>query len=147
MREIKFRGKVRTEGVPILGPCPIEDGEWIYGDLHIRCKYPHIHYGSGLKAPIDLDTIGQYTGLKDANGKEIYEGDLVKSSFSNRVFGMVAWNTRGYFYIMESFFINEDYEEQDRRPLGEMLRLSIENKPCNFTVIGNIHDNPELIEK
>lgn len=140
MREIKFRGKSDKYG-------------WVYGNLSYReedgnsAVFIEDQGYCGDLTPVERDTIGQYTGLKDANGKEIYEGDLVKSSFSNRVFGMVAWNTHGYFYIMDSFFINEDYEEQDRRPLGEMLKLSIENKPCNFTVIGNIHDNPELIEK
>lgn len=138
MREIKFRGKT-------------QEGEWVYGSL---CTNPYddddveIVDHSEVFLPRESvlpDTIGQYTGLKDANGTEIYEGDLVKSAFSERVVGMVAWNTNGYFYILESFFINEDYEEQDRRPLGEMLRLSIENTPCNFTVIGNIHDNPELM--
>ena len=140
MREIKFRGKSDKYG-------------WVYGNLSYReddgnsAVFIEDQGFCGDLTPVVPNTIGQYTGLKDANGTEIYEGDLVKSSFSNRVFGMVAWNTRGYFYIMESFFINEDYGEQDRRPLGEMLRLSIENKPCDFTVIGNIHDNPELIEK
>ena len=140
MREIKFRGKSDKYG-------------WVYGNLSYReedgnsAVFIEDQGYCGDLTPVDRNTIGQYTGLKDANGKEIYEGDLVKSSFSNRVFGMIAWNTNGYFYIMDSFFINEDYEEPDRRPLGEMLKLSIENKPCNFTVIGNIHDNPELIEK
>ena len=140
MREIKFRGKSDKYG-------------WVYGNLSYReedgnsAVFIEDQGYCGDLTPVDRNTICQYTGLKDANGKEIYEGDLVKSAFGDKVFGMVAWNSNGYFYIMDSFFINEDYEEQDRRPLGEMLRLSIENKPCNFTVIGNIHDNPELIEK
>lgn len=136
MREIKFRGKVRTEGVPIIGPCPIEDGEWIYGDLHLRCKYPHIHYGPGLKAPIDLDTIGQYTGLTDATGKEIYEGDIIsndKHPYKHLI----------YYDAAEACFMAKYGPGKDDscRVYQEWINT------CHKQVIGNIHDNPKLIEQ
>ena len=62
MREIKFRAK------------RLDNGEWICGDLHLHTPFPHIHSTRGDKAKIDTDTIGQFTGLRDKNGKEIYEG-------------------------------------------------------------------------
>ena len=68
MREIKFRAK------------SIENknrGEWIIGDLHLHSPFPHIHSTRGDKAKIDTDTIGQFTDLRDKNGTEVYEGDII----------------------------------------------------------------------
>lgn len=77
MREIKFRAKDMS-------------GEWVYGDLihkrtapgeaMIRCK-------QGIESDVDIETIGQYTGLKDKNGKEVYEGDIVLTPFIDSIFG------------------------------------------------------------
>ena len=135
MREIKFRGKVRIEGVPILGTCPIGDGEWIYGDLHLKCKYPHIHFGPGIKAPIDINTIGQYTGLKDANGKEIYEGDIVRYRLTDERYKK---NPR-----YSNLPIHYD-ERQARFEAGNIYWDTL--RSGKVEVIGNIHDNPELID-
>ena len=70
MREIKFRAKVSEEQKElyqkindpsnILITCPTD---FVYGDLHLKCKHPHIHTDSLSKYWIDVDTIGQFTGL------------------------------------------------------------------------------------
>ena len=123
-REIKFRGKSL-------------DGIWEYGDLHFRfCNHPHIHNMNGAKIYIDPDTVGQYTGLHDKNGKEIYEGDIV--------------------YFNQKFVKGTYYVSNDDSHCGAFLLYKKNNPPALFgevfmepfycEVIGNIHDNPELLK-
>lgn len=124
-RQIKFRGKSKTTG------------EWVYGDLHLISKVPHIHIDYGYRVIIDVDTIGQFTGLLDANKKEIYEGDIVD-------FGLNA--VVKYHPFLCSFVLDCDNKELHSN--DSYSELGYMKKQCEkFVVIGNIHDNPELIKK
>lgn len=68
MREIKFRGK------------RLDNGKWVYGYLADENYINDINTFDLSSIEVDSDTVGQYTGLNDANGKEIYEGDIIGGS-------------------------------------------------------------------
>ena len=145
MRTIKFRGKNKNIN------------EWVYGDLvvvedgmhnvvrakiithcfaksFIGCDFDHYSISTLVKP----ETVGQFTGLVDKNGKEIYEGDIVKTK--GNWGGVVTWNSRGYYYIKDKYYY--DNEEPDLSPLGSLH--CYERK--QLEIIGNIHDNPELLK-
>lgn len=127
-RIIKFRAKDK------------KTGKWAYGDLThskgINAEVEKLIYDRVMVAnyEVDEDTVGQFTGLKDKNGKEIYMGDII--SINDRPFGYIKWNPNGYFYIHTSTIC----EYQDCIVVGKMIK----NYPSE--VVGNIHDNPELIK-
>ena len=128
MRDIKFRGKRR------------KDGKWIYGDLFSAERTngdPAINYyadddfydeeeaGSGwLYDYVDPDTVGQFTGLKDPNCVEIYEGDIIYSTPLG--FAEVK-------YVDGAFWTYSPIQDATMR---------LTNQDC---VNGNIFDNPELL--
>ena len=123
-REIKFRGKR-------------SNGRWVYGSLVVSKKIdPAIYFNisKGAAEVLDWcyvkpDTIGQYTGLKDKEGNKIFEGDIVE--FTNLDLpNMVIRFDNGSFMLCEDE--NSTYEE---------LRMNYV-----VEVVGNIHDNPELIK-
>lgn len=131
MREIKFRGK--NYG-----------GIWLYGYLmpaekpviNKGCKYrisvsPQSCAGKDkMVYEIISDTIGQYTGLKDKNGKEIYEGDIMNDPTTN-VVGVVEWNS-----VLCQFQLS-----WQNMPTAADIFFMVK---CGSFVIGNIHDNPEM---
>lgn len=130
MREIKFRGKTK-------------EGEWVYGDLETRrldgrC-FIHTYTEDRLyytQFEILPDTIGQYTGLMDANGKEIYEGDIVRYRLTDERYKK---NPR-----YSNLPIHYD-ESQAKFEAGNIYWDTLRSNKVE--VIGNVHDDPELIEK
>lgn len=128
MRTIKFRGK-RIDGKGLA-----------YGDLLTGCGYkkgryfilPHLDFYPSDCSSLDgyeiiTDTVGQFTGLTDKNGKEIYEGDILQEIGSGKTV-LVVYEAPQFCYADNSF------------------GYKFLNLPENYTVIGNIHDNPELLK-
>ena len=129
MREILFRGK-RTD-----------NGEWVYGDLiqNVDCLKIREQEKSIKKIAksyeVDLETVGQFTGLLDKNGKKIFEGDIVLGLFLfDMSINAVVKFRDGAFGL------------EWRR--GEIIEFNAFTSLCNITyeIIGNIYDNPELLE-
>lgn len=116
-REIKFRAVV---GVNSWKPTSIEYFDLSLDDDIIRLK----------NADYDINQLMQYTGLKDKNGVEIYEGDVVK--WNNNI---QIGNSTIVFY--DGCFRLEDY------PFSEYNKLETGSR---IEVIGNIYENPELIK-
>lgn len=150
-REIKFRGKM------------IPENEWIFGTI-LRIPAPPVCFGKSetdkyyiqfpdprympdwnmpykmVQGEVNPDTIGQYTGLHDKNGKEIYEEDVVKITNKNSkvipikpLIAQIVWSEEYLAYILITTSVKDAFEN-----LGDYIDYDIE-------VIGNIYDNPELL--
>lgn len=131
----------------------------MYGDLHLNHKMPHIHPFENNRTFINTKTIGQYTGLKDKNGKEIYEGDIVRDCHSFYFAGdKLTKKIRGAYDVAYdkneipptvSYFRNY-VVEWGRRGSYVLRNGSDQHTLCTrcrgVEVIGNIYENKELIE-
>lgn len=129
MRDIKFRAYIRDKNPRV----PSEINKIVeVKSLHLGSKKAIIGYSGGnYSIKFDEIELMQYTGLKDKKGKEIYEGDIVKSFFVDTD---EAGNEIYKYYIIEVKY-------------DEVLCSYKIDKFMNLEVIGNIYDNPELLEK
>lgn len=134
MREILFRGKKKN-------------GKWTYGDLLHGNGY--IVIGNN---DISRDTVGQFTGLTDKNGKKIFEGDIVRLTEDFDDYSIPDRSVLGVVHIGE--YPNDDTTvygcyikwQQERFLYRCDLWYWINDNPDPFEVIGNIYDNPEMPE-
>lgn len=124
-REIKFRGK------------QIDNGEWVYGFLADEDYINDIDSIDLSSIEVDIDTVGQFTGLFDKNGKEIYEGDILHTI----TFG---FNPEEYTAII--LYRNCSFQLSNGRNLFYFGQSDL-TKMDDTIVIGNIYDNPELIKE
>ena len=124
MREILFRGKRK------------DNGEWVYGNYAVTDNNEKQHFifqNKAFEFEVDPETVGQYTGLTDKNGKKIFEGDIVER----------LWLGEKHIYRIyydndiASFIGTDIYSERF---------TTFDYDACEFEVIGNIYDNPELLE-
>ena len=139
MREILFRGK------------RVENGEWVYGAYYGLCRitnkdggfeYEHLMHQSNNEPlyMVDPETVGEYTGLTDKNGKRIFEGDIVRY--------------RPEYWCEPLQSVVEYYADKWNYPAFDLKDHDYEGNGLQFAheegvwleVIGNIHDNPELLE-
>lgn len=137
MREILFRGKRMDNGDWVEGDLiasryisPYQNGELYINGTYVNGKsVDGIVWGQGSLYRIAPSTVGQYTGLKDKNGKMIFDGDIVKRLGDKCV---VKWIKEDAKFII----------------IGGMTKLDFSLFFAeNLEVIGNITDNPELLEK
>lgn len=132
MRKIKFRGK-RTD-----------TGEWVYGNLlqdsglcFIVKNIEELREKPFNECLVNPDTVGQYTGRNDRNGKDVYEGDIALMDYSafntgkdGQTYAVVRWiDDRAAFMWDAGLNYYADMRNAD-----------------NVGICGNIHDNPELLE-
>ena len=123
IREIIFRGK------------RVDNGEWVYGFLTCRNYIDvftqkvcydgeeELTYCTVEHCQVDANTVGQYTGLTDKNGKKIFEGDIVESP--NGTQGFIEWQNAECAFLVN---IGDDWQTMD---------------DCPYEVVGNIYDKGE----
>ena len=141
MRTIKFKAKT------------LEDGEWIVGDLvcvlRETCIKPESKSEELLPIcnKVDPDTVCQFTGLTDKNGKEIYEGDVLRSDtypFSSikdneidNYYGIIGWSDEAASFCM----VAAKNPKSSVRGVSDGIADGIsQEKMQDFEVIGNVHD-------
>lgn len=127
MREILFRGKRR------------DNGEWIIGHYLVADSIPYILpercFLNGI-VEVDPSTVCQYTGLTDKNGTKIFEGDVVQVPFWRSAQSGLVMNGIVEFQ-KAAFSIAWEYQDYGKDFAGYIHDVG---------VIGNIHDNPELLK-
>ena len=143
-REILFRGK------------RVDNGEWVEGyyspvNIPITGNMGHfINVGGYRAVEIDPETVSQFTGLTDKNGRKIFEGDIIRwhDNTELSVGGQIAEVCFGKYRDADSAF-------DDVYAIGFYLRTSggecvticwLDEYKNDFDIIGNIHDTPELLE-
>ena len=147
MREILFRGKT-------------ESGEWVYGFLYCFYDFQRKVFQilrdrtNCIPDAVEVipETVGQFTGLTDKNGKKIFEGDIIRSDNGKQwavsVVKFGEYVPKMFYRMLEKFSPGRKHLPSVgfyAKTVDKGEELILFQSPC-VTVIGNIHDNPELLE-
>lgn len=132
MREILFRGNRK------------DNGEWVYGNYAVTDNNEKQHFifqNKAFEFEVVPETVGQYTGITDDNGKKIFEGDILG----------VTNDDPDYDYITKVYLdcdtLCVDVQGQDYDYTSIGFAIEIWDDECDqVEIIGNIYDNPELLE-
>ena len=145
MRDFEFRGK------------SVQTGEWLYGDLERRRvngrTFIHTYYDNGTynrSCEVVPETVGQFTGLKDKNTNRhrIFDGDIIYAECQDKSEGrfLVGWNNEAAsFGLMDEYSYRSLSEGYDFSEFQNLVLLNLLQDAVIFEVIGNIHDNSELL--
>ena len=147
MRKILFRGQTRRYGEKVRMDGKKVPGHWVYGGVCQGVGSHSIIYGnddvelkkSTEKWVVYTDTIGQYAGMPDKNDRPIFDGDIVKDE--NGVIYPVVWGGTGFF--LKYAPPHSHGFHYDLLPLSNYWHA---HGPI-IEVIGNIHDNPDLLRR
>ena len=131
MREIIFRGKSEISERWVVGDL----AQWRGDDICICEEYNSTEKKQYAVIP---ETVGQYTGLADKNGKRIFEEDIVKSKKYGKIIGHSNVNDFDIFTVA--------YEPAMFRIKNAHRAFNLVGRSVDYEVIGNIHDNPELLK-
>lgn len=143
IREILFRGKRK------------DNKEWVYGNYVYDKRYNRHYIYTGeytdsghfqepnylTRYEVIPETVGQYTGLTDKNGTKIFEGDIVKTH--SDLYGVVVYEN-SFDDEFECDVCGWFWKGKDES--GSAYNLSLSDMWDGHTVIGNLHDNPELMK-
>lgn len=166
MREILFRAKAinRDKG---YHRTEYKNGDWVYGlvtrlyDERFENLPAEMTNTSGISGiEVDYKTIGQFTGLTDKNGRKIFEGDIFKfpdeiweSSYTSCGTEWDSWETENYGvvgfdeYYARFDFVQYKYNKNSvEADLHENNCLEFSRFVKELEIVGNIHDNPELLK-
>ena len=152
MREILFRGK------------RVDNGEWANGNYVEK-----IHYYDGSELPciqvimqkpsvadrfvpcfetelveVIPETVGQYTGIKDKNGKMIFEGDIVAFTAEDELWEPRCYNEGTVYFCDGTFWVDCGKDSDDCDVLFSIGHAKLCDE--SLQIIGNIHDNPMMLE-
>lgn len=132
---------------------------FVYGSLIVKGKKHYICIGvAGAKlnclinnATVTLvevipETVGEYTNLTDKNGKKIFEGDILKPDYDNSSYYRVAWDSGKLHLNIEEYCFYDSEGKALWSWCENIADYQINGCVDNCEIIGNIYDNPELLE-